>query len=119
MPECAICTVDWAWEPEHDWTNLGRAGHKNEVFMLCEMCTKDLGTNGDFALLKLHTSYVVSNGCCLHVTLEDYNVDDDSIKFCKEYAVKKEHALCARVADYLATIPAEQRKETIIRSRCG
>lgn len=50
-------------------------------------------------------------GCCLHVTVTDFNVDDDSIRFCIDYAVQRGHQTCAELGRaFLARVPEEHRE---------
>jgi hypothetical protein len=48
-------------------------------------------------------------GCCLHVVLDDGNLDNDSVAFCQRWARNKGHDECIAVADLLARMSRTQR----------
>ena len=48
-------------------------------------------------------------GCCLHIVLDDCNVDDHAIQFCWEYAHKRGHVRCLRLAELLGKMSKRQR----------
>jgi hypothetical protein len=48
-------------------------------------------------------------GCCLHIVVDDGNVEDHSVKFCLNLAEKAGHADCAEVARLLLRMSKTQR----------
>lgn len=48
-------------------------------------------------------------GCCLHNVLEDHNLDDGSIEWCRAYAEERGHEECADIARRLLQIPENKR----------
>jgi hypothetical protein len=48
-------------------------------------------------------------GCCLHIVLDEGNVDDRSVDFCLDYARRKGHDDCARLAEILRSMSKTQR----------
>ena len=48
-------------------------------------------------------------GCCLHIVLDDGNVDDDSVRFCVGYAVGEGHTECEWLARILLRMSKTQR----------
>lgn len=50
-------------------------------------------------------------GCCLHIVLDDYNTDLDSVLFCLNWAQDRGHLLCARVARLMMAMTKTQRRE--------
>ena len=48
-------------------------------------------------------------GCCLHIVLDDGNVDDDEVQFCLDRAVTAGHADCQRCAELLVRMSKTQR----------
>ncbi len=38
-----------------------------------------------------------SVGCCLHIVLDDGNVDESSVSFCERYAEKRGHDFCLQL----------------------
>lgn len=47
----------------------------------------------------------------LHIVLDDNNVDDDSVAFCKAWALEHGDAEGAALADILATMSKTQRRK--------
>jgi len=50
-------------------------------------------------------------GCCLHIVVEDQNLDDDSVAFCIEQAKSEGHAGCLALAMLYAALSPEERGE--------
>src|SRR5690606_3318945 len=48
-------------------------------------------------------------GCCLHVVLDDANVDDDSVDICKVYARQRGHTACEILAEVISTMSIDER----------
>jgi len=49
-------------------------------------------------------------GCCLHITLDDGNVEDHSLDFCHEEATKKNHKECLVAVATLRPLSINMRK---------
>ncbi len=56
-----------------------------------------------------------SAGCCLHILLDDHNVDDRSAKFCLDYAREMGHADCILLAEHLLRMSRTQRSARLRR----
>jgi len=54
-----------------------------------------------------------SAGCCLHLAVDDGNLDDDSVQFCYGYASAKEHDDCVAVARLLCAMTEEERERAV------
>lgn len=52
-----------------------------------------------------------SAGCCLHIVLDDYNVEDHSVEFCIEHAEAAGHPFCASLARALRSMSRTQRRK--------
>lgn len=48
-------------------------------------------------------------GCCLHIVLDDNNVDDSSVQFCLDWARSHKHPKCAEIALLLLAMSKTQR----------
>lgn len=48
-------------------------------------------------------------GCCLHIVLDDGNVDDKSVDFCLRTALMRGHPECERLALLLRRMSKTQR----------
>lgn len=48
-------------------------------------------------------------GCCLHITLDDYNIEDSSIRFCLKTAKEVNHLDCYAIGLVLLTMSKTQR----------
>ncbi len=48
-------------------------------------------------------------GCCLHVVLDDWNVDNHSVDFCIEQARTQGHGQCEELARTLRAMSRTQR----------
>lgn len=56
--------------------------------------------------------YVKSSvGCCLHIVLDDGNVDNGSVAHCMEWAREQGHPDCLELAELLATMSKTQRRK--------
>lgn len=47
-------------------------------------------------------------GCCMHIVLDDGNIEDDSIRYCLERA---QHDLCRQVATMMLQMTKTQRRK--------
>jgi len=50
-------------------------------------------------------------GCCLHIVLDDGNVEDGSVKYCINYAKEQGHNDCDVLANILLSMSKTQRKK--------
>lgn len=57
-------------------------------------------------------------GCCLHITLDDNNIEDHSVEFCIQTAVEIEHWHCAMLARALRSMSKTQRTKLAGHPRC-
>lgn len=48
-------------------------------------------------------------GCCLHIVLDDHNVEDGHVKFCLERAHEAQHHVCITLAEKLLRMSKTQR----------
>lgn len=48
-------------------------------------------------------------GCCLHIVLDDGNVEDHSVDFCIKYAQEEQHLECEKLARTLRMMSRTQR----------
>lgn len=48
-------------------------------------------------------------GCCLHIVLDDTNVDDDCVDYCIYYATENGHEQCLALARVLRRMSKTQR----------
>lgn len=48
-------------------------------------------------------------GCCLHIALDDYNLEDDSLDFCIDWARKAGHPLCEGLAKEIRLMSLVER----------
>ncbi len=48
-------------------------------------------------------------GCCLHIVLDDNNVDDGSVRFCINQAKERGHADCLELGEKLLLMSKTQR----------
>ena len=49
-------------------------------------------------------------GCCLHILLDDDNIDDDSAVFCLNNAIESRHADCEQLARLICRMSWTQRR---------
>jgi hypothetical protein len=49
------------------------------------------------------------SGCCLHIVLDDFNVEDSHVEFCIGYARSEGHADCEALSRVLRRMTAGQR----------
>lgn len=52
-----------------------------------------------------------SVGCCLHVVLDDGNIDDQSVAWCRDEAQRQGHADCFLLANTMLEMSRTQRKK--------
>ncbi len=50
-------------------------------------------------------------GCCLHVVLDDGNLENESVMWSKNHAITQQHELCIRVGRLLRRMSVKQRIE--------
>lgn len=55
-------------------------------------------------------------GCCLHIVLDDGNIDDDDVDFCIRWAIDQQHERCERLARILRLCSKTQRRKLSV---CG
>lgn len=56
-----------------------------------------------------------SAGCCLHIVLDDGNLEDSSVEFCEGFAREQGHAECQRLARLLGQMTWTQRNKLYAR----
>ncbi len=108
-PACSICGLP-TW-PDCGFTLATMYGptefpHPVEdrcALLICSECRSD--TKSLCAELEQR-----AYGCCLHITIGDHNISDDSIAFCRTYASKRQHTLCEHVCDLLAAMTVDGRR---------
>ena len=54
-----------------------------------------------------------SVGCCLHITLDDGNIEDTHIDFCLEESTKNNHSICLELAKELRKLSRHTRAYTL------
>ena len=54
-------------------------------------------------------------GCCLHIVLDDGNIEDSSVEFCIRYAEEQGHGSCAALARMLRSMSKTQRQKLGVR----
>lgn len=52
-------------------------------------------------------------GCCMHITTDDGNIEDDHVRYCFDTAVRADHFHCASLAALLLTIPESMRDDAL------
>lgn len=62
-------------------------------------------------VLKLYQTYDGGAGCCLHIVLDDGNVNDSSVDFCIKCAQDEGHPECEALARLLRQMSRTQRKK--------
>ena len=50
-------------------------------------------------------------GCCLHIAMDDGNVEDSHIELCLEQAKERGHATCLAAAEALRKMTKTQRRK--------
>lgn len=50
-----------------------------------------------------------ATGCCLHIVLDDNNIEDGFVQYCLDYAVERKHEDCLRLAIILLSMSKTQR----------
>lgn len=50
-------------------------------------------------------------GCCLHIAIDDGNLDDLSIQFCVNFALERGHPVCEKAARLLLRMSGTQRRK--------
>jgi hypothetical protein len=63
------------------------------------------------AVRALYASPGGGAGCCLHVVLEDGNVENHSVEFSIEWAERHGHGSCAALARALRSMSKTQREK--------
>ena len=53
-----------------------------------------------------------ATGCCLHIVLDDYNVDDNDVQFCLKVADEKLHLDCFMLGFILLSMSKTQHEMT-------
>jgi len=62
-------------------------------------------------VLPLAKALIPVSGCCLHIVLDDGNIDNGSVAFCIEDAVVHGHKDCERLARMMLTMSRTQRRK--------
>lgn len=52
-----------------------------------------------------------SAGCCLHIVLDEGNIDDGSVQFCIDHAAEQGHDACKKLAELLLKMSKTQRRK--------
>lgn len=60
---------------------------------------------------EIYSSPDGGSGCCLHIVLDDGNVHDDSVRFCIDWAHRREHHKCQKLATLLLCMSKTQRSK--------
>jgi len=58
-------------------------------------------------------------GGCLHIVLDDDNVEDSSVRFCIDYAKEKGCEVCLPLAEKLLTMSETQRGKLASHAYCN
>lgn len=53
-------------------------------------------------------------GCCLHIVLDDGNLETSNIQYCLDYARQRNHLLCIEIAEKMLQLTKTQRKQIYI-----
>ena len=48
-------------------------------------------------------------GCCLHIMLDDGNIEDDHVDYCIQSAAERQHGVCLVAAGFIRTMSLTQR----------
>lgn len=119
---CSLCE----FEPE--WCNDGRTFFTLEgprgPLTFCSVCGDERNTVN---LGKWHELLYqeASAGCCLHVVVDDGNIDDASVNFCVEYAEREGHTFCRNLGRMIQQLPVSERilfwcsKDSRLCHECG
>lgn len=51
--------------------------------------------------------------CCLHIVIDDGNVEDGHVRWCLENAASKKHADCEELARFLLTLCPSERLSVV------
>lgn len=85
------------------YSSAPRTGH----FHVCTSCLAD----HDALRTLLRVLYERhGTGCCLHVVVDDHNVDDSSVDFCLGWAKEHGHSFCELLAQRLRALPEHERR---------
>ena len=49
-------------------------------------------------------------GCCLHIVLDDGNMEYEAVEFCVNWAKKREHTKCIELAEALLELTVDERE---------
>lgn len=58
---------------------------------------------------QLYATPGAGAGCCLHIVLDDQNVDNHFVQSCLENAINRKHVLCERIAGKMLLMSRTQR----------
>ncbi len=50
-------------------------------------------------------------GCCLHIVLDDENLETSNVDFCVGFAQEQGHSDCEKLATMMLDLDEEERKE--------
>lgn len=65
-------------------------------------------------VIALYTRHAA--GCCLHIVLDDGNIEDENVEFCIQYAMDAKHPECEALARKLRSMSRTQRKKLYMSS---
>lgn len=123
VPEAPHAAGDWSLDVEMQWRAerlRGIAGRLNEIAGTLEDGWKVKAVEAlpkptvPEVLPLVRDLYARPNGgagCCLHIVIDDGNVDDDSVAHCLSLARLDGHADCERLAKLLALMSKTQRQK--------
>lgn len=57
----------------------------------------------------LYSTYEGGAGCCLHIALDDGNLEDSSLEWCLKYARERGHEFCVDLAEKMLRMSGTQR----------
>jgi len=58
---------------------------------------------------QLYKTFEGGSGCCLHIVLDDNNINDHFIEYCLEIAEQKQHTFCQTICKLLLQMTLTQR----------
>lgn len=83
---------------------------QNELEEMCSLIRTDRKpTVPDVAPVVRALYLMCGAGCCLHVVLDDGNVETDSVRWCGQWATSQGHRGCGALADVLLRCSTTQR----------
>lgn len=70
-----------------------------------------LTTHVMFLVKELYKTEEGGSGCCLHIVTDDGNIEDGSVKFCLDQAIKENHTKCIEIAALMLHMTKTQRNK--------